>query len=177
MKPPIYVRSLTEQEQQVLEAELRSSDAFRLRRAQYLLASSRKQTPRQIAATYGGCVQSVRNVLNAFNACELDCLQRGSNRPKTSQPLLSETHLAKLQHLLHQSPRTFDKPTSLWTLDLLAEVAFEQGLTPVQVSDETIRRALARLGANWKRAKHWITSPDPLYTLKKSGATVCSDLP
>lgn len=177
MKPPIFVRSLTEPEQQMLEAELRTSDAFRLRRAQYLLASARKQTPRQIAATYGGCVQSVRNVINAFHARDLDCLQRGSNRPKSSQPLLSEADLAQLQHLLHHSPRTFDKPTSLWTLDLLAEVAFEQGLTQAQVSDETIRRALARLGANWKRAKHWISSPDPLYTLKKSGATACSDLP
>src|SRR5438477_6982121 len=109
MKPPLYVRPLTEQEQHFLEAELRSSDAFRLRRAQYLLASARKQTPRQIAATYGGCVQNVRNVLNAFNARDLDCLNRLSNRPKTTKPLLSDAHLAQLQHLLHQSPRTFGK--------------------------------------------------------------------
>jgi transposase len=174
MKSPIYVRSLTEQEQHLLEDELRSSDAFRLRRAQYLLASARKQTPKQIASNYGGCVQNVRNVINAFNARDLDALNRLSNRPKSAKPLLGEAHLAKLQHLLHQSPRIFDKPTSLWTQDLLAQVAFEQGLTKAVVSDETIRRALARLGANWKRAKHWISSPDPLYTLKKSGESVCS---
>ena len=30
-----------------------------------------------------------------------------------------------------------------------------------------IRRALKRLKTNWKRAKHWITSPDPQYLLKK----------
>jgi transposase len=177
MKPPIYVRPLTEMEQQFLEEQLRSSDAFRLRRAQFLLASARKQTPRQIATTYGGCVQNVRNVINAFAAQDLDCLNPKSNRPKSTKPLLSEDQLPQLQHLLHQSPRTFGKPTSLWTQDLLAQVTYEEGLTPQVVSDETIRRALHRLGANWKRAKHWITSPDPLYALKKSGETASSDLP
>ena len=28
-----------------------------------------------------------------------------------------------------------------------------------------------RLGVGWKRAKHWITSPDPAYARKKARAT------
>ncbi len=36
-----------------------------------------------------------------------------------------------------------------------------------QISEVQSRRALKRLGANWICAKHWITSPDPAYTLKK----------
>lgn len=169
MKPPLSVRPLTESEQQALEAQLRSTDAFRLRRAQYLLASARQQTPRQIAAAYGGCVQSVRNVINTFNAVGLNCLTRKSNRPQSAKPGLGEADLARLQHLLHQSPRVFGKPQSIWTQNLLAEVACEEGLTKEQVSHETIRRALKRLGTHWKRAKHWISSPDPQYALKKSG--------
>ena len=39
------------------------------------------------------------------------------------------------------------------------------------VSDETIRQALLRLGVGWKRAKTWITSPDPSYLRKKGRAT------
>src|SRR5713101_1481209 len=35
-------------------------------------------------------------------------------------------------------------------------------------SDESVRRSLGRLGTNWERAKHWITSPDPQYLLKKT---------
>ena len=31
--------------------------------------------------------------------------------------------------VVFRSPRDFDKPTSLWTLDLAAAVAYEQGLT------------------------------------------------
>lgn len=42
-----------------------------------------------------------------------------------------------------------------------------RGLTVKQVSIETIRQALKRLGVGWQRAKHWITSPDPAYSRKK----------
>jgi hypothetical protein len=77
----------------------------------------------------------------------------------------------QLRALLHQSPRTFGKPTSVWTLDLVAEVAYAEGITPRQVSGETIRSALAQLKVRWKRAKHWITSPDRAYTRKKRHVT------
>jgi hypothetical protein len=49
----------------------------------------------------------------------------------------------------------------------VAQVSFEQGLTSTLVSDESVRRLIKRLGLNWKRAKHWITSPDPQYVVKK----------
>ncbi len=73
--------------------------------------------------------------------------------------------------MLHQSPRLFDKPTSVWTLEMAAEISFEQGLTPKRVSGETIRATLQRLGVRWQRAKEWITSPGPEYARKKGSAT------
>ena len=57
--------------------------------------------------------------------------------------------------------------TSCWTLELAAEVCFEHGLTVSQMSIETIRQVLGRLGVGWQRAKNWITSPDPEYARKK----------
>ena len=50
------------------------------------------------------------------------------------------------------------------------QISFQQGLTPRLFSGESVRRALKRLGKSWKRAKHWITSPDPHYLLKKTHA-------
>ncbi len=41
MRTPIFIRSLTENERQQIQAGLRSSDAFVLRRCQILLASAR----------------------------------------------------------------------------------------------------------------------------------------
>ncbi|HVA91573.1 MAG TPA: hypothetical protein VNL71_17225 [Chloroflexota bacterium] len=56
----------------------------------------------------------------------------------------------------------------MWTLELVADVAHEQGLTAWRVSDETVRATLARMGVRWQRAKHWISSPDPEYARKKA---------
>jgi DDE superfamily endonuclease len=73
-----------------------------------------------------------------------------------------------LRDLLHRSPRDFDRPTGVWTLELAAAVAHEQGLTARRVSGETLRATLARMGVRWRRAKEWITSPDPEYARKKA---------
>ena len=171
MNPPKYVRALTEEERTRLEAALRSSSAFTLRRAQIVLASARKEPPARIAASLGCSGQTVRNAIRAFEADPLGCLEQQSTRPKSSEPVLDKDGRTALQHLLHQEPRLFGKPQSLWTLGLAAEVCFEQAITPRRLSIEAIRRALKSLGSSWKRANHWITSPDPLYALKKSSGT------
>lgn len=171
MRPPIYIRPLTDEERQRIEAGLRSSDAFVLRRCQILLASARKQKPPDIADALGCDDQTVRNVIADFHERGLACLQPRSSRPHTIATAFSEEGQHQLKAMLHQSPRLFDKPTSVWTLPLAAEVSFAQGLTSWQVTGETIRLALKRLDVNWRRAKHWITSPDPEYARKKGDAT------
>ena len=113
----------------------------------------------------------MRNALHAFHQRGLAVLQPQSSRPHTTHTLFDPGTCEALRALLHQSPRTFGKPTSRWTLQLAAEVSFAEGLTPHLVSDEAIRVALRRLGVTWKRAKHWITSPDPAYLRKKKDAT------
>ena len=170
MRPPIFVRDLSAVEREQVEAALRTNEAFTLRRAQVVLASARGEWVPAIAEHLGCGEQTVRNAIHAFNARGLGALFLGSSRPHTIQIAFDEAGVERLRALLHQSPRTFGKPTSLWTLDLAAEVSFEQGLTAERVSDETIRQAIRRLGIGWKRAKRWITSPDPAYARKKGRA-------
>ncbi len=171
MKPPSFVRPLTDAERQALKAGLRCPEAFTLRRCQILLHSSEGLKPKAIAAAVGCCVQSVRNAIRAFEAEGLACLAEKSSRPRSPRASLDDDGRQRLRDLLHRSPRDFGKPTSLWTLDLAAEVAHAQGLTDRPVRGETIRQALIRLGVGWKRAKTWITSPDPAYARKKGRAT------
>ena len=171
MKPPLFVRSLTPSEREPLEAGLRSSEAFVLKRCQILLASAQGKSVQQISAAFGYPTQTIRGVLHAFNQEGLGALTRKSNRPKTARPVLDETRRGRLKTLLEQSPRAFGKEASLWTLALVAQVAHEQGLTPTVLNHESIRIAIQRLGLNWKRAKAWIASPDPAYERKKSGVT------
>jgi transposase len=170
MKPPLFVRPLTDAERMQLQADRRTADAFCVRRAQIVLASARRRSPKPIAPLVGCSVQTVRHVIQAFNTKSVAGLAKPSNRPKSVEPLLAAAKCERLQHLLPQSPRLYGKPTGVWTLALAAEVCYEQGVTERLLSDETVRRALQRLETNWKRAKHWITSPDPPYARKKSGA-------
>jgi transposase len=171
MQAPLFVRPPTHEERRALEAGLRSADAFILRRCQILLASARGERTPEIARAIGCDDQTVRNVSKGFNAAGLVVLARGSSRPHTIHAAFDAGRAERLRGLLHQSPRQFGKPTSLWTLELAADVSFEQGLTAVRVSGETIRATLQRLGIGWRRAKAWITSPDPEYLRKKGRAT------
>ncbi len=168
MRKPIFIRPLTEDEQRQIQAGLRSSDAFVLRRCQILRASARGERAPAIAGQLGCDDQTVRNVIHGFNASGLAVLQEGSSRPHRLRTSFSQEGLQRLQDLLHRSPRDFGKERGVWTLELAARVSFEQGLIGTEVSTESVRRALKRLKTNWKRAKHWITSPDPQYLLKKT---------
>jgi transposase len=170
MKPPIFVRTLTAAERQQLQAGLRSAAAFTVRRCQILLASANGQRASTIARNLGCAVGTVHNARRAFHQAGLACLQEQSSRPQTAHPFLDERFTEALKDLLHHSPRLFGKPTSLWTLDLVAAVCHGKGWTPRQLTGEAIRVALRRLGIRWRRAKHWITSPDPGYARKKKPA-------
>lgn len=167
MQAPLFVRPPTESEQQALAAGLRSVDAFTLRRCQIILASARGERAPAIGRSLGCSEQTVRNALHAFNQAGTAALREGSARPHTIHAAFDATGAERLRALLHRSPRECGHPTSVWTLDLLAETAEREGLTATRVSGETVRATLARLGLRWRRAKGWITSPDPAYTQKK----------
>jgi len=172
MREPIFVRPISSDERHALEEGLRSSDAFILRRCQILLASSRGERAPRIARALGCNDQTVRNAIHAFNeAGPEEALAKGSSRPRVIHAAFDAGRAERLRELLHRSPRRFGKPTSLWTLELAAQVSLEEGITEERVTGETVRATLARLGVRWLRAKRWITSPDPEYARKKGAAT------
>lgn len=171
MNKPIVVRALTTEERARLTQGLRSPDAFTLRRCQILLASERGERPGAIGAIVGCSDQAVRNAIKDFHHRGLDALVRRPFGPKTRRYAFDEAGAERLKDLLRRSPRDFGKDTSVWTLDLAAEVSVAEGLTAGPVTGETVRMTLQRLGVHWLRAKHWVASPDPKYGVKKGAAT------
>jgi DNA-binding CsgD family transcriptional regulator len=99
MKPPLYVRPLTDAEREALKAGLRSTDAFTLRRSQILLASARGRRPQQIADELGCASQTVRNAIRACDARGLPALQERSHRNHTIHTSFDEAGLVWLQAL------------------------------------------------------------------------------
>ena len=169
MQAPLFVRPPTDSERQALAAGLRSADAFTLRRCQMVLASARGERVPAIARSLGCGEQSVRDALHAFAAQGVVALRAGSCRPHTIHAAFDADGAERLRALLHRCPRELGHPTSLWTLELAAETACTEGITPSRVTGETVRATLGRLGLRWRRAKTWITSPDPAYPQKNGG--------
>jgi transposase len=168
MRPATFVRPLAEEEKRQLETGLRSRDAFTLRRSQILLASAGGRKPSLIASYLGCTPATVCNAIRAFERDGLNSLNAKSGAPKQPFAVWPKERDDDLRALLHQNPRSFRKPRSTWTLDLIAEVCFERGMTGRRLTGEAVRCILRRLEINWKRAKHWMTSPDPEYAAKKA---------
>src|SRR5690348_13836317 len=104
MKPPLFVRPLTDPERAALRAGLRSPDPFTLRRCQILLAGAEGLPPPQLAARFACASQSARNAIRAFHAEGLGCLRQKSHRPTSVRPEIDGAGCERLRALLHRSP-------------------------------------------------------------------------
>jgi transposase len=173
MRKPIMIRPITHEERATIEHGLRSPLAFTLRRSQILLASARGLTPPEISRQFGCSDQAVREAIQAFHQEGVTALTPKSKRPHKLPNKMITEQAHRIVALLHRRPREFGHATSLWTLDLIVHVSVQEGILDQPVTGETIRQALLRLGIAWKRAKRWITSPDPAYDRKKGHEIAC----
>lgn len=167
-KEPIFVRAMSEEEKQVLEKARRASDACQMKRAQILAASSQGLTTTGIEKQFGYSAEYARQMIHRFNNQGIECLTRKSSAPLRRQTIVDAEKCEQIKQIMHQSPRLYAKASSVWTLTLVAEVLSEEGATPRRMANETIRTAMQKNGISWKRAKDWISSPDPNYELKKN---------
>ncbi len=167
----LKVKELSQEEILRFDKGLRSRDAFTVRRSQILLASREGKTPKQIGSELRCSDQCVREAIHAFHNEGFSCLVAKSHATHRDQSAIDESGREWLKEILHNSPRHFGQASSLWTLAGLAEVSYAEGVTDRQVSTETVRRSLKKLGENWKRAKKRISSPDPNYEVKKGPET------
>ena len=71
------------------------------------------------------------------------------------------------EHLARQAPPE-EQGRATWTLQGLADAIADRFDHVRMMSHEAVRRLLDRRGVCYRRAKEWLTSPDPLYTLRKS---------
>src|SRR5260370_17632476 len=102
-----------------------------------LIASAQGQTTPTIARLIGCHEQTVRNAIADFHQRGLTALQPKSSRPHTTHEVFDAEARERLRALLHQSPRAFDKDTSIWTLDLAAELRVTSGIATPPIHTQT----------------------------------------
>lgn len=166
---PIYARPITEEERQKLRGELKSKNGVVVRRSHIILMSANEGLKAQaIAGRVGYSDETVRQVLQRFNQEGLPAIYPKSNARPDDQRAYKDAERKQLKAIVHQSPRDFGCESSMWTLQLLAEVSYQIGLTDRLVHSDTVGETLHQLGVNWKKAKRHIQSPDEQYSRKKN---------
>jgi transposase len=169
---PLIIRALREDERRAVQAGLKSKVGIMVRRSQMVqMSAEEKLKPQEIARRLGCSDQTVRKVLHGFEQEGIACLsekKRGRPHPERA---FDEAGEAQLMQVLEQSPRQHGYESSLWTLEMLAELSYERGWTKQRVHLDTVSETLHRLGVGWKRAKQRISSPDMHYEAKKSVGT------
>ena len=161
-------RSLTEMEREQLAAWQRSDQRVKFVRARIVVLAETAPSAEAVARTVGVHVQTARDVVRTFRARGLAGLEP---KPRPGLPRrFGEAATEALIALLHEPPAEHGGDDGRWTLEGAAR-ALAPRLGVEAVSRETVRLLLHRRKYSWQRAKEWITSPDPQYARKKSGAT------
>jgi transposase len=165
MRPAIQVPPLDEEQQAALEQLYRKTDLPRVRtRAQIVLLS----------AEQGLKAEEISKIVRESAVTVLCWLKRyiaeGSegllDAPRVGRSAtVTEEFRKQLLENVRLRPRSLDLSYSMWTLQRLADFMAEK--TGIRVSDETIRRELAKVGIVFSRPQHTISSPDPEYQVKK----------
>ena len=163
----IKVRTITSQESEILDRWQRSDDIVPYRRARMLRLSEANWRCPAIAEALGLHVDSVRLIIKLFNKGGIPAITprpRSGGRPGR----LNTAEVAEaVEDLVRQRPPAEDSRAT-WTLESLAKMiaaAFDHIST---MSHETVRRLLTQRKITYRRAKEWLTSPDPLYSLRKT---------
>jgi len=168
----IYAREPNAEERQALKNGLKSPNGAIVRRSQIIMMSADdRKTACEISERIGQSDQQVRKVLHAFNESGTSCLKLKSRARKDDQRAYNDEAREQLRALIRQSPREHGYESSLWTLEMLAEVSHQKEWTTHQVHSDTVSQTLMEMGVKWARAKHWINSPDANYSGKKSVET------
>ena len=161
----IYAK-VSPEDQALIAQELKTTrDAKWYRRLKIIQLSGHGNTVPQLAELFEVCKATVRDYLHRYNRGGLSALRR---RFSPGAPLKIPFTKAQGEELLHRSPSQFpelETNARTWTQEVLVDYfAKVHGIAVVQ---STLSLRLKRLGVRWNRGKLKVTSPDPLYTIKR----------
>ncbi len=165
MKKAIRIPALSEEQRVALEQFYRKTQVPRVRtRAQMILLSAEQGLKaEEIAGIVRESAVTVLTWLKRYLAEGIEGLQDAPRAGRSAT--VTEEFRKSLLESVRRRPRSLGLAYSMWTLQRLADYLAEK--TGIRVSDETIRRELAKEDIVFSRPQHTISSPDPEYQVKK----------
>lgn len=151
---------------ETLEKELEDAEHINwYKRLKIIQLSSQGISVPQLARTFDVCQATVRDYIERYNNGGIDSLKREYSN---GRPPLIELDKAQWEELLHQSPCQFEKLNTgarNWTQKLLVDYCCQY--LGISLTRSAISIMLKNIGIPWNRGKLKVTSPDPLYKLKR----------
>jgi transposase len=161
----LYAKLCAQSEQELLQALKRTSDSRWYRRLKIIHLSAHGKSVSELATLFDLCAATVRAYLSRYNAWGLTGLKRRSSGGAPIQIPLTK---AEWEDLLHQSPAQFARLQTgarNWTQELVQR--YLQEYHQIAVTQQAISAAIKRHKVAWNRGKLRVTSPDPVYTVKR----------
>jgi transposase len=166
MPKRVTLRSLTDEEREVLEQLRRSRKAEQrqVERARIILGLAEGRRPSEIAGEVGRSEPTVYERLHRFNEQGLKSLKDG---PRSGRPMTySEEERGRMVVTAKTRPSLLGLEYSHWTLDRLVEYV-NQGLN-IPISRSQLGEILHLEGLKWYQEQTYFTeSPDPQFAEKR----------
>lgn len=151
---------------EVLETELKKpKDGNWYRRLKIIHLSSQGYTVPQLSRFFDLSCATVRDYIKRYNQGGLAALKPNYSNGRPVKINLSKE---EWEEILHQSPCQFEKlhtGAQNWTQQMLRK--YLALYHHILVAQSTISTLFQRLGIRWNRGKLKVTSPDPLYQVKR----------
>jgi len=161
----LFTKVSIQENERLLEELKQASDPKWYRRLKIIHLSSQDHSVPTLATLFDLCQNTVRDYIKRYSPGGLDGLQRHSSEGSPQKIPFTKT---EWEELLHQSPSQFERlhtGARNWTQHLLVE--YFSLYHEVSVVQSTISECLKRHKIPWNRGKLKVTSPDPLYTVKR----------
>lgn len=161
----LFVRQLSEQEQEQLVRAKKSNDFFARDRAKIILFSSESFSSPYIAEKLSCDLRKVRNAIKEFNKKGLAALKRG--KAKGAVPKFDEVKKKIILMHFSKTPMSFGYHYTTWTLPRFRKHLIDYKVVD-SISIEALRQIIMKAGGKLKRSKRWQYSPDKEFDKKNN---------
>ncbi len=161
----VFAEVSPEAHEELMKELKQSSDAKWYRRVKIIHLSSQQTPVPLLAKLFDVCATTVRKYIIRYNAGGLAGLKRQSSDGAPTKIPLTKT---EWEELLHQSPSQFDRLQTgarNWTQVLVVDYLHQY--YDITVTQPAVSLCLKQHTIAWNRGTLKVTSPDPLYTVKR----------
>jgi transposase len=160
-KPKLRVRELTEDEEQFINQNIRSSKSFVKDRAKILRLSNEGSTVKDICRKLGFHRPNIEKIIKQFNGKGLEIFERGKSPGKPRR--ITKEQRALLLQYLNTEPEKLGLHYNNWSHKKLSNYAKTQG---IKVSPSQVGRIIRQDEIRYKKKTPWLYSNDPDFAKK-----------